>query len=690
MAQQLTCPHCHAQNKSNARFCIACGKSLVANATGMLPPNAVLQSRYIILGKLGQGGFGAVYRASDQRFNGKLWAIKEMSDSQVPPALRANAIQEFKREADMLAGLNHPNLPRVIDLFEENTNWYLVMDFIDGQNLETILTAQGAPLAPDDVVEWAIQLCEVLTYLHTQTPPIIFRDLKPENILRETKTGRIKLVDFGIARFFKGGQSKDTTLLGTPGYASPEQHGQTQTDARSDIYSLGVTMHHLVTGYNPALTPFTLPAPRARNPKLSVTLEQVIVTATQIDPTKRYQTAELMRTALLGLSAKPAAPATTPPAPAPNPKPAWKVKVEGTNVATDFKLAPDGNTVAIASVYTGRYSTDRKLVFLDRAGQSTDKLITQFENTRLFFSPDSRYVASLASANGEDLHFGLGFYDRGGSERWNWDFHQVAKWSCYNCQTENTLQNQNCSKCRTARKSYGADVYFKGRPFTAVVASNGQYAALAVRRDEQTLVQVISAPDKFIEFPLAQGTAEVRALAISNDNTALVFGSNVATGFIRLNQKQWEHSFASHVVAISSDGSRVFSGSSDYLVRCLDMQGRLMWQPLDVGVMIKHLVCTPNGQSVALASGGLVKMINSGIELWTHDLGETLTALRIMNDGSGVLAATKKNLYHLVGTPARVNWEAQMDFEIRDITITPTGAFVAAGVRGDEVCYFRT
>lgn len=251
---------------------------------------------------------GAVYQAADQRFIGKSWAIKEMSDAGLNPIECQRAIQDFQREANMLAGLNHPNLPRVVDNFEENGKWYLVMDFIEGETLEEKLEQSAAPLRQDEVIDWAIQLCDVLTYLHTQNPSLIFRDLKPSNIMREPKTGRVKLIDFGIARFFKSGKARDTAMLGTVGYTPPEQHGQGQTDARSDIYALGVTMHQLLTKYDPTTTPFNLPASCSLNRLIPAPLEQVVLTATQLDPNKRFQSAQTMRQALASLAQNAIAP----------------------------------------------------------------------------------------------------------------------------------------------------------------------------------------------------------------------------------------------------------------------------------------------------------------------------------------------------------------------------------------------
>jgi serine/threonine-protein kinase len=302
LVNEILCPSCGTANKPQARFCSHCATALKGPApqAGMLQPNAVLAGRYVIVRKVGGGGMGAVYLATDQRIPGKLWAIKEMSDAAITnPLDKQRAVDAFQREAQLLATLDHGNLPKVSDYFTEGGKHYLVMDFIQGRTLEQVLHGTPGFLAEDEVVRWALQLCDVLIYLHGRQPPIIFRDLKPANIMLDNDR-RIKLIDFGIARSFQPGKSRDTQVMGTPGYAAPEQYGAGQTDARSDIYALGVTLHALLTGYDPSLSPFNLPPARNINPRLSSTVEAVIARATQADVTTRFQTAEETKQALGG------------------------------------------------------------------------------------------------------------------------------------------------------------------------------------------------------------------------------------------------------------------------------------------------------------------------------------------------------------------------------------------------------
>jgi serine/threonine protein kinase len=246
---------------------------------------------------------GAVYQAKDIKRQGTLCAIKEMSLSMVPPEEQALAIKNFKIEAKMLSVLSHPYLPAFTHFFAENQRYFLVMEYIDGATLEDVLERNQGPFSERRVLSWAEQLCDVLEYLHSQNPPIIFRDMKPGNVML-TRQGHIKLIDFGIARFFRPTHETDTQLLGTPGYAPPEQYGTTQTDERSDIYALGMSLYHLLTNKF-SETGFGAKAReiRAVNPQVSVSVALALEKATALDPADRYESVAAFRRALLGAGA---------------------------------------------------------------------------------------------------------------------------------------------------------------------------------------------------------------------------------------------------------------------------------------------------------------------------------------------------------------------------------------------------
>jgi serine/threonine protein kinase len=264
----------------------------------MIAPETILQNRYRILAQVGGGGMGTVYQAEDLRLAGHLDAIKAFSPANVPQEDRTWAMTYFRQEAQILAKLNHKGLARVSNFFNEGEMWFLVMDWVDGETLSDYLQKAGGHLSVEESIAIVDQLCDVLQYLHNQQPPVIFRDLKPSNIMINQQR-QVKLIDFGTARFFKLNQSRDTVNLGTPGYAAPEQYGCAgQSDARADIYSLGVVLHELLTGYNPTITPFRLPPITTLNPTASPYLGHIIEKATSMDVETRYQTVTEFQQAL--------------------------------------------------------------------------------------------------------------------------------------------------------------------------------------------------------------------------------------------------------------------------------------------------------------------------------------------------------------------------------------------------------
>jgi len=242
---------------------------------------------------------GAVYQARDTK-KGTLCAIKEMSLSSVHLTDQPQAIQNFLAEARILSRLNHPNLPAFTDFFTEGTRDYLVMEYIDGDTLEDLLDRNKGPFSEQRVLGWARQLCDVLEYLHNQQPPVIFRDMKPGNIM-VTRSGRIiKLIDFGIARLFRPSGSQDTQLLGTPGFAPPEQYGSAQTDERSDIYSLAMTLFQLMT-LAVSENGFGLTNVHTKFPNISPPVARALEKATSLRPEDRYESIVVFRRALLGI-----------------------------------------------------------------------------------------------------------------------------------------------------------------------------------------------------------------------------------------------------------------------------------------------------------------------------------------------------------------------------------------------------
>lgn len=252
----------------------------------------LIEGKYEILKLIGKGGMSEVYLAMDKNLN-KQWAVKEIK-KRARDKNNEVVVQSAIAEANMMKKLDHPCLPRIVDIIDKEDVIYVVMDYIEGEPLNKVLESDGAQ-PQETVIEWAEELCGVLDYLHMQNPPIIYRDMKPANIMLQPN-GNIKLIDFGIAREYKEHNLEDTVSLGTKGYAAPEQFGgKGQTDQRTDIYCLGVTLYHLVTGKNPCEPPYEIYPIRYWNPNLSSGLESIILKCTRINPEERYQScAELL------------------------------------------------------------------------------------------------------------------------------------------------------------------------------------------------------------------------------------------------------------------------------------------------------------------------------------------------------------------------------------------------------------
>lgn len=288
----------------------------------MLPPLAndtILRQRYKITNIVGQGGMGSIYQAEDLRLPGRYCAIKEVQpDPSLTSELQTQARQQFLQEASILARLDHPNLPKVSDFFNESGRDYLVMDFVPGQDLRQILHEtweSGTPIPEKTVLAWATQIIDALIYLHQHSPPVLHRDIKPSNI-RLTPNERIKLVDFGLVKLLDNDDARTITVVqgrGTALYTPLEQYGgdSGHTDIRSDIYALGATLYHLFTGRNPPsakerfLNPHHLQQPNAINSQLSNKVVESVMWAMEMHPEDRPENMTTFAQALFGEGRRP-------------------------------------------------------------------------------------------------------------------------------------------------------------------------------------------------------------------------------------------------------------------------------------------------------------------------------------------------------------------------------------------------
>ena len=302
------CPNCGTENRGEESFCEHCGAFLdpatapttqgesrnASNAHTLAPGSQLQHGRYVIKKILGQGGMGSLALATDTRLADKLVVIKELISEQADPT---EDVRNFQREVQTLAHLDYPLIPSVTDHFQEGLRYFMVQEYVEGENLEARMERIKRPMEEQDALRYAGEVLNILDYLEQQVPPIVHRDIKPANIIIGAKDQRAHLVDFGIARAYapSNARRRQTTALGTPGYAPPEQY-QGNAEPRSDLYALAATLHHLLTNRDPTeYPPFQFPPARMLNPLLSPDIEAVLTHALQLDSNQRYQTALEMK-----------------------------------------------------------------------------------------------------------------------------------------------------------------------------------------------------------------------------------------------------------------------------------------------------------------------------------------------------------------------------------------------------------
>jgi len=295
------CSTCRAPNRYDAKFCRMCNQPFqryLNQTRSNTLPMWLQQGRYHVQYRLGQGGMSFIYQAIDNETK-QVIALKELNEQAIPHDQKAAVLEVFQREAELLKKLRHRNVLEGYGYFEELGKRYIVMELIDGETMFDILENQPQRLlAEKRVLTWAEQLCDAFSYLHAQQPPIIYRDMKPQNAMVIKNSDQVKLIDFGIVREYKHGKSQDTIKFGTPGYVSPEAYSG-QTNERSDIYTLGVTLHQFLTGYDPTNMPFSFPKAQALNPLVSKQVSEAIAKAVEPEPTNRFATMVEFKKALI-------------------------------------------------------------------------------------------------------------------------------------------------------------------------------------------------------------------------------------------------------------------------------------------------------------------------------------------------------------------------------------------------------
>jgi WD40 repeat protein len=674
------CDTCGVANRPQARFCIACGQAMAVGSmlpptvqaspvvssaaptilagsppsalslTGLLPAHSLLKQRYLILSQLGQGGMGAVYQAADTQLGDRLVAVKEMGQKGLDPQEVGSAATAFKREAHLLAGLpHHPHLPSMYDHFEDGGRWYLVMDFIAGETLADHVDKAGGKLPGEEVLRIGLQLTTVLEFLHSHQPPIIFRDLKPANIMR-TPQGDLFLIDFGIARHFKAGQTKDTIAYGSAGYAAPEQYGKAQTTPRSDIYSLGATLHHLLTGLDPSLSPFIF-APLSNagtQASLGALILRMVKTSANERPASMDEVKqELQR--IQRLAAQPqrkqlpptqyAGGSSLPPTQLAVPTPALAVPVQPASSKKPQRASPPSPPNAspppgtVLYTYRGHSGSG----YQGRSGPViTPTVIT------LGWSPDGQRIASGSNMGGVhvwDAATGghvLAYQEHSGSVLvlgWSPDGKRIASGSA-----DQTVQVWDATTGKTSL-TYGGHTSggHSGIVWTLAWSPDGKRIASGGNdggygSDTKT-VQVWDAVTGGHVFTYRGHSDMVHTVAWSPDGRRIASGSDqtvqvwdVTTGKTLLTYQG--HSNEVQTVAWSPDGRRLASGGMDKTVRAWDATtGKTLLTYQEHSGSVYALGWSPDGKRIASGSA------DQTVQVWDATTGKTSLTYRGHKNG---------------------------------------------------------
>ena len=413
------CSKCGTENPDTLNFCSSCGSVLFSpSINDPLAPGIILEHRYKIIKLVKTGSMGAIYQAIDTKFE-TICAVKELLPNFDDPQEQAEATEWFKREARLLNKLDHPNLPKVFDYFISKGRYYLVMTFIEGDDLEAILEEYGNPGLPlKEVIDWTKEILDILIYLHNHEPPIIYRDIKPSNIMIHSD-GRATLVDFGIARTIKRGGLTQKTAIGTPGYTPIEQCSG-QAEPRSDLFAMGATMHHLISGVQPI--PFKFDPLIELVPSVPPEINHIIMKALAHDVKDRLGSAKEMLALLSSPNkmekfAKECEDAsrkriTSPLPPKPEPvKPRMELIPEGSfqmGSSARFDSKTPFHKVTLESFYMSKYAVTNKeyCIFLNYCGNETEN------NVKWIYLPEDAYCGIKEGPEPDSFRVKSGYKDR--------------------------------------------------------------------------------------------------------------------------------------------------------------------------------------------------------------------------------------------------------------------------------------
>ncbi|GER88039.1 hypothetical protein KDW_22010 [Dictyobacter vulcani] len=687
LSAEIFCANCGAANQPQDTHCFACHEPL-QQTTATTPIKTtqathLLRQRYRVLERLGQGGMGSVYRAEDTELGNRPVAIKELSQKGLNQQESQEAEESFKHEALLLAGLMHPNLPRIYENFSEAGRWYLVMDFIEGETLEDYLAKHGGKLPWPEVYEICMQLCAVLQYLHTRPTPIVFRDLKPMNVMI-TPNRQVYLIDFGIARLFKPGQAHDTIAFGSPGYAAPEQYGKAQTRPNADIYSLGAMLHQMLSGTDPASTPFAF----SKIPGIPASLQALLDQMLDLNAGQRIAYVEMVKEYLQRVNTKnssllsarmPSTPARTTPVAKPSTPAPVSTPVQTSPTTSPTPLyTPTALTAMPATpppsmIYTsGTFSPDaatlaasipqpQPLVNTDYVG----KVICRYPGhmdvvTSIAWSPYSKQIASasydktvqILDINNKQMHVRYS----GNLNNWKTRRIQAVAWSpsgklLASASDDGIIQVWDSQSLQTqyTYKNHKAGVH--------ALAWSPDGSVLASASKDQ--LDIWNPANGETIFSMGPTYGEIQALTWSPDTTHIAISYQQPTIEVRRlslqdRTQRLEAIYSGHrgsvtQIAWSPDGQYIASGSSDKTVQVWELASRKR-----VAIYAGHtraiyaLAWSPDSQYIVSSSAdGTIHIWDAldAEEVFTHpSYNPTIHAVAWSPDGKYIASAAHSSV----------------------------------------------
>ncbi len=643
-------------------------------ATTLLSQGTVLEDRYEILRICGRGGMSTVYAARDLRFKHveRLCAIKEMHVVAPDNQTRVLRIANFEQEAAMLATLSHPAIPKIFDFFTDGGLIYLVLEFIDGQDLESLVEQQSDPLSEDTLISWGLQILDVLSFLHEHQPePIVFRDLKPSNIMLRVD-GSLALIDFGIARTFQPMQKG--TMIGTEGYAPPEQY-RGVAEPRGDLYALGATLHHLATGSDPrSETPFTFEQRPARslNPELSQGFEEVLNGALAYSAADRFPSAAAMAQAFRRVLADDHVSATSNGLPQPSVEPARDDDVAIVHSAPDPTLAE--LPVPEAPLPDGTMPAKERIIWAVQTGDEVRGSPTVV-NRRAYIGSYDGYVYSLGASDGtinwrfrcqrgvvarpmvldetvvigsEDQHaYGL----RAANGRLKWSFRTAMPVrSSASAFSDAAVFGCDDSYCYCVDVQQG-NLLWRHRTWGPVRSSPTVYKDHVVIGSDDGAVYCFSAPDGRLKWRSQLGDRVLSSPAVESE-TVIVGNADGGVYALRFQDGERLWHFQTQRPVLGSPrvlGSSAFIGSTDGAIYAMNIEdGTELWRN-QIANQITSTIAIHGGYGYVGTIDGFIHCINlkDGEIVWRYRVGGAVTSSPAISDGVVVVGSLDGKIYGL-------------------------------------------